>query len=407
MEKKPVKAITNITSKNVSGVMSPIHFFPPNTEDEQFKELYYPQEPNITNNRYFISNKGNIWDSYRNQFLPINKTERMYPLAGSVQEYQRVGLETQNGYLKSPTFKSYPVHRLVISTFNPIDEPEKFEVNHKDRNRHNCNLDNLEWTTRLENIQHAVNNNCYDRKYKLEIKTSELLEIYNRLIKGDTVEQISEDLKIDINEVAAIAAQEKFQNIAAHYDLPAYTNQYKKQKKIADKLTDEQVHEICKLLQDGLGYTKVADQLNIPLHIVRDIRYKENYYADIKSQYTFPQTSKTRVLTSGDVRQICEMLQAGKTSKEITSELHVSDATIIAIKSGKIYPEISKLYNIEPPKVYAKGLRDDQVHKICRMLSQNKYNDREIAKIIDCNWTQVRDIRLRTRYSDISKRYNW
>lgn len=400
-------AIYNLTGKNISGIISPIHFYPGDTEDEKYKPLFYPTEPNITPNRYFISNKGNIWDSFRNDFVSINYPVRNYEMAGNRKDYPRAAIEIQNGYGKSVSYKQLQVHRMVMTSHQYIEGCDKIEVNHKDLDKYNFSLDNLEWTDRIDNLDHAVKNNTWDKKYKIDITADELFIVCEKLQAGQSVENISDEMKISLETIGAIASKEKYSSVSDYYDLPAYTNQYKKQKKIADKLTDEQVHEICKLLQDGLGYTKVADQLNIPLHIVRDIRYKENYYADIKSQYTFPQTSITRVLTSGDVRKICEMLQAGKAYKEITSKLHVSDATIKAIKSGKIYPEISKLYNIEPPKVYAKSLRDDQVHKICRMVSQNKYNDREIAKIIDCNWTQVRDIRLRTRYSDISKRYSW
>ena len=43
------------------------------------------------------------------------------------------------------------VHRIVLSTFSPVDGWENLTVNHKDGNCLNNSLENLEWLTQSEN----------------------------------------------------------------------------------------------------------------------------------------------------------------------------------------------------------------------------------------------------------------
>ncbi len=62
-----------------------------------------------------------------------------------------------DGYLKLNLSKNTKrVHRLVGETFL-INEKNKETINHKDKNRLNNNLENLEWMTQYQNNRHKNN----------------------------------------------------------------------------------------------------------------------------------------------------------------------------------------------------------------------------------------------------------
>lgn len=74
----------------------------------------------------------------------------------------------KRGYLKVDLYKdckrsTRKIHRLVADAFLPKD-PKRDDINHKDGNKRNNNLFNLERCTKSENMQHAFANNLVNTK---------------------------------------------------------------------------------------------------------------------------------------------------------------------------------------------------------------------------------------------------
>lgn len=90
--------------------------------------------------------------------------------------YLRTRLTLDNGKRRN-----FPVHRLVLTMFSPIKNMTELQVNHKDGDKHNNSLSNLEWCTTQENIAHAVKMGLRDDKGEITIFTNYLIMMYTKL----------------------------------------------------------------------------------------------------------------------------------------------------------------------------------------------------------------------------------
>lgn len=99
---------------------------------------------------YEVSNLGRI----RNKKTKKIKKQRL----GNI-DYKTVALSKKGKtYIKT-------VHRLVLNSFVGTND-KSLTVNHKDHNKLNNNLDNLEYMTHEENIQDAWKSGIYDSRVK-------------------------------------------------------------------------------------------------------------------------------------------------------------------------------------------------------------------------------------------------
>lgn len=126
---------------------------------------------------YQISDRGRIFTKRRLDGNRIIYGRELHPQV-TKDGYLKVGLT------KNSETKRFYVHRLVAQHFieNPRNLPQ---VNHKDGNKFNNDVSNLEWCTRRQNQEHAVRNSLMqhgEARPSAKLTEKDVLEIYK--LKG-------------------------------------------------------------------------------------------------------------------------------------------------------------------------------------------------------------------------------
>jgi len=160
---------------------------------------------------YQISNNGGVKRMPKNTVtitgkIRIHKLKILKPSTDS------------RGYSQTCLFKLgigkiVSVHRFVAITF--IENTEnKPQINHKDGNKKNNHVDNLEWCTNTENMQHAVRNKLMARGEENGI--SKLNELQVRVIKktfGITQEEIAEYFCVHRSTISRIRSNTNWKHV--------------------------------------------------------------------------------------------------------------------------------------------------------------------------------------------------
>lgn len=92
------------------------------------------------NGRYLINKEGKVWSCYLKRFLKLNITSKGYIKAHLLYKGRSTNLF---------------IHRLVMTTFSPIENMDELTINHKNGVKTDNKIGNLEWCTRRYNNRHA------------------------------------------------------------------------------------------------------------------------------------------------------------------------------------------------------------------------------------------------------------
>jgi hypothetical protein len=206
---------------------------------------------------YMVSNNGNIWS---------NKSGKELIKILDGRGYLAVGIN--NIKLK--------VHRLVATTFIP-NTFELLEVNHKDGNKLNNNINNLEWVSHENNMRHAWENNLCKK---------------------------GEDASVSI-------------------------------------LSNDDVVEIKKLFVEyKLDNTEIGKLFGVSKGTISKIRSKHTWKSvlpNLEFDSSSPDKSNTKKLTGEDIPIIRRLYENGKSLTDIGKSFGVHSGTISGIISGKTW----------------------------------------------------------------------
>ena len=102
------------------------------------------------------------------------------------------------------------VHRIIAIALipNPYCLPQ---INHKDGNKTNNNIDNLEWISNKDNTQHGYDNGAYkyrERSHKIDVFDLE----GNFIAQFASIRQTAKVLDLNRKTLTAILKKEKINN---------------------------------------------------------------------------------------------------------------------------------------------------------------------------------------------------
>ena len=124
-----------------------------------------------------------------------------------ITNYTKKAWLCKNGYyyvdLQHKGYKrKFPLHRLIATHFIPNPD-NKRTVNHIDGNKTNNAIENLEWCTDSENMQHAYDTNLNSQKYSLKVAPEQADELFlTRIMTGTTITALAKELNLGITQLS-------------------------------------------------------------------------------------------------------------------------------------------------------------------------------------------------------------
>lgn len=248
--------------------------------DEKWLPILQSLYPDI-NPYYYISTKGRIWSTQINDVMQTSITNR---------GYVSVSLSLMNRSIKRS--RSIMIHRTEMILFNWIPGCENLEVNHKDGNKLNNDICNLEWLTTSKNLKHA-----YDYGLRGKGENHPMCSHTEKQVR-----QICEGLeqRLSLKQCAELAGLEPTHTNQAFVSGIKHgvtwidiSSQYNIHIGMNNQLFDDnEIHEICKLMEQGLDNESIVKIVRpeLPYQKCKNVMYNirsRKKFTRISNDYCF------------------------------------------------------------------------------------------------------------------------
>lgn len=158
---------------------------------------------------------GNDYDKVLTSNLGRIKVKDNNPNYGTLRKNGYCDVKVFNN--KENKYKTFRVHRLVCLTFLENPENKPF-VNHKDENRSNNKLENLEWMTNKENVNHSLNLNNRVKENKRSKIVVQIDPKTNKVIREfQSISVASKETKANYNSISWCCKKFRGQVFAGGY----------------------------------------------------------------------------------------------------------------------------------------------------------------------------------------------
>ena len=320
---------------------------------KEWKKVYIDGKPT----HYVVSSEGDIKDLRKGDKLEKPKIDKS-------SGYLMISIKED--YLPNSFKSNFLVHRLVASAFIPNDNPSvNVVVNHKDGNRLNNSVENLEWCTQQYNCIDARNRN---NNKNGTITISEAIAVADLLELG----------KYYFKEIAEIVGNGVTESIVRSiYNRRSWADVsegrvYKKKKRYLDT---NDIMEIANILAAGdMSDRAIADIYGVSNSTISAIRRKE-LHGDLTENVDMPDKKKIEFLSKETVLEIAKMLEEHPelTSVEIGKLFNCPAGKIDSIRERRSFVDLTKDFSFKSTEYFKWGeFNDSMIDRIERGLKPSE-----------------------------------